>query len=285
MISHASAFAAAIAASVQTPPAAPLTPTEKWVVNFADAQCLATRNYGSRAEPLMLGLKAPPLGDVLQIVIVRPGTADPDQVPGMVIVDGRPPIRTTLFQYGVASTKRKALLVNIPRSEIEPLRSATRIQVRVSDPGEQIRASRLKKGATHIDLSFALTQMAPLLKTMDDCVGDLQQVWKVTPESTAIPGGQMQGPTGSLSGVFTSDDYPAEALLGNQTGSVRFALLVDESGRIADCTIVETSGVAALDAQSCAIARDRARFTPGRDAAGKPSKGAFLQRVTWKIQR
>lgn len=284
MLALISALAAALAAAVQAPQPGPLAPTEKWVVNFADAQCLATRNYGSAADPLILAIKAPPLGDVLQFVIVQPGAADPDQVPGVVIIDGRPPIRTTLFEYGVASTRRKALLVNVPRSAIEPLRSATQIQIRVHEPGEQVPASRMRAGGTHIDVRFALTQMGPLLRTMDECVADLKEVWKITDESVIVTTGQTAGPSGSLASVFTSDDYPAEALLKDQTGSVRFALLVDETGRIADCTIIETSGVASLDAQSCAIARDRARFTPGRDADGKPSKGAFLQRVTWKIQ-
>ena len=39
--------------------AKPKQPTGKWIVNFADAQCVATRNYGSNSDPIYLVLKAP----------------------------------------------------------------------------------------------------------------------------------------------------------------------------------------------------------------------------------
>jgi hypothetical protein len=66
------AFLAAVSAGAAAS-AEPRQPTGKWVVNFADAQCIATRNYGSEKDPLVLVLKAPAIGGLLQIGIVRNG--------------------------------------------------------------------------------------------------------------------------------------------------------------------------------------------------------------------
>ncbi|HEY0164627.1 MAG TPA: hypothetical protein VGB39_04555, partial [Sphingomicrobium sp.] len=37
--------------------AEPRQPTARWVVSYDDAQCVATRNYGTGDKPLMLAFK------------------------------------------------------------------------------------------------------------------------------------------------------------------------------------------------------------------------------------
>ena len=68
-----------------------------------------------------------------------------------------------------------------------------------------------------------------------------------------------------------------------QGGIVEFALLVNEAGRIADCTVIASSNAPSLDAQSCAILVERARFQPAVGVDGKPVKDAVTSRITWKI--
>jgi len=67
-------------------------------------------------------------------------------------------------------------------------------------------------------------------------------------------------------------------------GSVAFVLLIDEEGKVADCTVTETSGVASLDAQSCAIVKERAKFKPATGLDGKPSKSSYFQRISWRLE-
>jgi outer membrane biosynthesis protein TonB len=59
--------------------------------------------------------------------------------------------------------------------------------------------------------------------------------------------------------------------------------LIDEQGRIADCTVDQTSGVAVLDTMSCYVISRRARFTPALGADGKPVRSAHETRVRWRI--
>ena len=92
-----------------------------------------------------------------------------------------------------------------------------------------------------------------------------------------------EGAAGNLQGLIRPEDYPDSAVRQMKSGTVAFVMLVNEQGRVADCTVVETSGVAALDAQSCAIMAERARFKPGIGMDGKPAKSVFKQRITWRV--
>lgn len=263
--------------------AAPLQPTAKWIVDFDDAQCVATRNYGSDNNPIYLVLKAPPLGSVLQIGVIKRGSgSDARQINGELTFDQNPPLRTNLLQYGVQKLRQRAVLVNLPLQDLAPMRQATSLRIRAREDLRQI-GTRINLGSDGVDVLFALTQMGPLLKTLDSCVDDLKKVWNV-PSLEGGPSTLRQPVQGNLQGLVRPEDYPGIALEENQQGTVTFTLLVDETGRVADCTVIGTSGAASLDAQSCATVRARAKFTPAIGMDGKPAKASLIQRVNWRIE-
>ena len=78
------------------PPSRPaLAPTGKWVVDFDTAQCVASRNYGSPDKPLFLALKQPALGDVMQLLFLRPSSSSSrfaEQVDATLATDGGAPV-------------------------------------------------------------------------------------------------------------------------------------------------------------------------------------------------
>lgn len=83
---------------------------------------------------------------------------------------------------------------------------------------------------------------------------------------------------------FSADDYPASARHRHEEGIVRFAITVGRDGRVTDCRIVESSGVASLDAATCRIVRERVRYAPARDGNGQPIEtddGPFS--ITWRL--
>lgn len=88
---------------------------------------------------------------------------------------------------------------------------------------------------------------------------------------------------GSLTGIFQVDDYPADALDLNQQGSVGVLVRVDPKGGVSDCMITSSSGSPALDAQTCRIVWLRAKFTPARDATGRPTASTYQQSIVWRI--
>jgi len=90
---------------------------------------------------------------------------------------------------------------------------------------------------------------------------------------------------GDVRYVFSNDDYPAEAQRAGDEGTVQARLGIDPSGRVARCTIIRSSGHAALDRTTCAILKQRATFTPAHDAAGNAVSDTYVTPpVTWRLQ-
>ena len=90
--------------------------------------------------------------------------------------------------------------------------------------------------------------------------------------------------SGTFQGLITADDYPADAAKKGQEGSVVIRLTVNEEGAVADCEVIKSSGVPSLDTQTCRIAWQRARFTPGTDKNGRPRGGSTVATITWRLE-
>lgn len=90
--------------------------------------------------------------------------------------------------------------------------------------------------------------------------------------------------SGSLSTLFSNDDYPASALSSGEQGMVQAMLEIDESGRVMDCTVTRSSGSAALDSATCSILRRRARFVPARDEGGQAVTDQMSTSIVWRLE-
>ncbi|MGZ8287409.1 MAG: energy transducer TonB [Allosphingosinicella sp.] len=246
--------------------AEPHAPTGKWNVNFGDAQCVAHRDYGTSGKPLRLVLKAPPVGDVMQVAVLHEArTSHPQQVDSFVTIDGRRPLKTDLLMYTPKGSKERIYLLNMPSPDFASVRQAKTLSVRSEGLNE----------------TFALSEMEPLLKVVDECVADLRRVFNIG-MGGADPAGLKSRARANLGKLFSDADYPEVAVMKGQSGRVGFALLIGESGQVADCTIVATSGVPSLDSQACALLKTRAKFEPARDHEGKPAKDSVVGGIVWR---
>lgn len=155
---------AALALTSSQPQPVPKQPTGKWLVDFADAQCVATRNYGSKEEPVFLVVKQPPLGSVMQLAIVdHRGAGKPEQLDATVTFDNQKPIKIGLLRYRPLKTKYRSNLMNVPLKDFAAAGSVGVIRIR----------------SDRFDQAFAVSAMSALLKTMDECALDLRQVWNI----------------------------------------------------------------------------------------------------------
>ena len=244
-----------------------LQPTEKWVVNFHDSQCVASRNYGTDDQPLMLVVKAPAMGEIIQLLIMDKGNVGrfAEQRQGSISFNSAKPMQRSVLYF--SQKGQRALSVNLPVAEFEQAKTASTLTFK-TDPG----------AARH----FSLGGMGALMRVMEQCRQDLAEVWHVHPESG--PDAHVQQPMqGSIQGLVKSEDYPAAALDREQEGTAGFLMLVNEAGKVADCTVIVTSGVASLDAQACGLIKERAKFKPAIGRDGKPIKTHALQRIHWRV--
>ncbi len=271
MLTRLFALIATLFASSAVRAAEPLQPTGKWIVNFDEAQCVAFRNYGSKERPIYLTLKAPPLGSVMQVSVIRTGPRlDPEQSDVRLTFGEQKVIRTTLLSFRDKAALQ-AHMLNLPAVHVPLLSQEATLSI---------------QSGSRLNHHFALSQMAPLLKIMDKCVTDLRNYWNIDEQLNSFveQTGVRTASDRRLSGLFNSEDYPADAAFDGDQGSATFVVLVGLDGKVADCSITETSGVAALDSQSCGIIRKRARFKPAIGSDGKPARSGFRQQVSWRLQ-
>ena len=83
--------------------------------------------------------------------------------------------------------------------------------------------------------------------------------------------------------LFSTDDYPADAIRKEQQGLVSYRATVGIDGRVSQCEIVVSSGSASLDKATCQIIQRRARFSPARDQQGAPVEDHFDGRIRWVL--
>lgn len=87
----------------------------------------------------------------------------------------------------------------------------------------------------------------------------------------------------NLHELVTPQDYPQVSLVNHEEGSVTVRLKIDSSGLVSSCRVARSSGHVALDEQTCALFRARARFEPAKDRAGRPVGSAHTQQISWKL--
>jgi protein TonB len=87
-----------------------------------------------------------------------------------------------------------------------------------------------------------------------------------------------------IRGRIDDDDYPRDAYRERAGGTVTARLAIGADGRVTDCTVTRSSGRAELDETTCRLIRQRFRYAPARDAAGKavPSESGWRQ--TWWLE-
>lgn len=94
---------------------------------------------------------------------------------------------------------------------------------------------------------------------------------------------QQAAPKGSLTGLFSSEDYPPAAQRNGDQGTTAVRLTIGSDGRVSDCSVTASSGSSSLDSATCSIIRRRARFTPAKDQGGAPTSGSYSQRIKWVL--
>ena len=86
-----------------------------------------------------------------------------------------------------------------------------------------------------------------------------------------------------ISGEIRGSDYPDRAYRAKISGSVYLRFVVAPNGRVSDCTVTRSSGSAELDATTCRLIRQRFRYRPARDGAGRPIAETVRGQHDWEV--
>lgn len=96
-------------------------------------------------------------------------------------------------------------------------------------------------------------------------------------------GGGEGTPPEWLRGRIRDSDYPRAAAEAGVQGSLTVRYVVGIDGRVANCTVEQSSRSAALDETTCRLIRERFRFRPARDASGRPVAATIVEDHEWII--
>jgi TonB family protein len=263
----------------------PLAPLKPWNVDYGETQCLAQRDYGKADDPLTFGILPAPNGETYELIYARKrrGPAFAEELEGGVAFDRGPPIKAWLLHYGVRGENVELFTFRISASDMAKISTSKFVSLRVGRrlKRPQLYGMRVSGPDDGPNVTFSLENMPALLSGLQECTADLKHYWNMDWKET---GSIAVLSKGDLRGVFNVGDYPSEALYRNQEGQAQFLLLIDEQGKVAGCHVSKPSGIPALDGMGCQAIRERARFTPARDKAGRPVRSALVTPpITWRL--
>jgi TonB family protein len=269
MLRRVSLAVAAICCLFQTADAAgnPLKPAGKWIVDYRDDQCLASREYGSSESPVSLGIRPAINGETYLLIVARKhsGPEPSAELQGSVDL-GQGRIKSWLLEYESKPAGADLYQFRISAAEMDQAKTAS--HMKLSPPN-----------APDIDVQLEL--MPELIKTLEDCTANLKRYWNSDGEKD---GRIAKAAKGDLRKLFSSDDYPEEAFVRSQGGRSQLILLINEAGKVAGCDVLTPSGIPALDIMGCQVIRTRAKFTPAVDGNGKPVRSTVVTPpIVWSL--
>lgn len=245
-----------------------LAPTGKWMVEFADHDCILSRHYGTGPkDALILSFKKLPMETGIEVYVFKSGKKHEMRAGKAKLAFGAGQPAETRYGAYLAGTGLRTINLVV---EDESYRAAIRSGVvHVSVPRE-------------VAASFAVPGIGPALQLLDQCALNLGELWGIPKEqqqrmSTAA---KLTMPWHTL---FVSSDYPAIALKEDASGRSIVRYAIDESGRPSDCVVLKSSGNSSLDSRACSVLMKRARFEPARDREGKPMRSLAVTGINWLL--
>lgn len=91
-------------------------------------------------------------------------------------------------------------------------------------------------------------------------------------------------PDKSWASWVTNADYPLAAWRNREEGVVQYDVAVDAHGKPTGCTITYSTATPALEAETCRLLMERARFEPAEDKGGTPRASVWPGETKWHVR-
>ena len=97
-------------------------------------------------------------------------------------------------------------------------------------------------------------------------------------------GGRPETAPRFVRGRMSTSDLPEALFVSGFRGSVGVRYVVARDGRVPSCEVTRSSGNATVDAVTCRLIRERFRFRPSRDGAGRPVDSMIVENHSWEVE-
>lgn len=233
----------------------------KWVVEFADQQCLARRPFSFRGKEVTVAILPWPASDGASLWLLL-GDTGKKLNDAQIMVGGERTKVDGLVLKGQTTTKQFVHAAYLDGPAYARLRSTKLLSI----SSNQLRGE------------FTLASLEKVQTLLEACNLDLLNRWGFPQAgnlaSFAVPGK-------SIVSYFQTSDYPFEAIRDGASGEALVAIRVGVDGQGKSCRLLQSAGHKALDRMTCAVTMRRARYTPARDKTGSPVEAPFITRIRW----
>ncbi|MES2020328.1 MAG: energy transducer TonB [Pseudomonadota bacterium] len=248
---------------------APLVPSGKWTVDYANAGCILSRDYGTMPAVTSIGFNPFPLGDTLEVITVSPGIPAKryQKLKGtLTLQPSGETFQSEVTVYGIAARNNTLTTLNAEGDIAAKLLRSTSISIALADGTRK---------------SFAVPGMPGAAAALRACQDDLLKSWGIDPtERDRVP---TPKPRTEIATWLSTDDYPSEAMASHSEGTSVIVWTIQPNGLIGDCRIVQSSGSKPLDDTACRAFKKRGRYAAVIDRDGKPATAHAMRKVVWRL--
>ena len=256
-------FAHAAAAAASPPPL--MAPTGPWNVEFADKTCLLSRPYGKNRTTQLI-LKPAMLGESLEIIVTRAKTPIVDSEHGRAVLSiGGTPSSAESYFRAYSTVKSRLLRVWIKEDAIALSAVRGTLQIDARPEGRY---------------AFAVPGIDQARPVLSKCLDQLRAAYKISSTELAAIATK---PDATPAAVFSTNDYPLQAVKEGKVGTVGVLIWVEADGRVSTCEVIESSAAPILEKTTCNVLTKRAKFTPAKDAEGRAIRAPSFSRVRWEL--
>lgn len=255
----------AIAAATAALPASTFKPAGKWTLDYQPALCLLTRQFTKEPAKATFGLRQAPADSQSEAILLFDDDADDRVRRGIVALKlpgaGKAVLSGSAVSTKVPGSRQRLLRFLVPHSTMTAL--AQEKSVTVEELGRP-------------EMTFDLEGASGAIRALQTCEAEHIKAWGVDPSLMAAPA----KPIGDVAALFA---FPLQAAVNRQAGETTVRWKIDVSGRVSDCTVMQSSGHAALDTAACARIAKLGRYTPAVGKDGKPMPWVETRRIIWAL--
>ncbi|WP_380916360.1 energy transducer TonB family protein [Sphingomonas canadensis] len=228
-----------------------------WTVVKGEMQCVLDRSLTTGGVPTRLQITLEPVTPTVWLRVATEGDGGKrSDGRAVMFIDGRRMAGDLHYNIFVAGKYRmREYMLNLQQHPLGEVQERLRFWTKA-----------------HGDIEMQLGGFPAAWTALQNCMGELYDGWGVKREDIERA---VTRPGGSLHEFIDWAD-----------GVREFALLywINAQGRVDECRLLMPSGVEAFDTTLCSTLQSRARFSPARDAQGRPIRTPQFDHPRLRIQ-
>ena len=121
------------------------------------------------------------------------------------------------------------------------------------------------------------------LKALEKCAIASLKDWGVDPtiDATIV---DRPHPVSDPSGIFTSADYPSQAISAGKESRLHVWLNLDPTGRVTTCRVISTFATPEINDKMCRLVQQRQKFVPARTADGIAVASYYVESFNFQLE-